>query len=211
VYHLELRQFPHNLARFNLDDQQLRAIIEPWARGQWVELGERKWSPHQAKLTILEGPRIPMDQLSMGRGWRNAQRQSEDVTMRLLAQVSEIEAPAAERQQDSASDRRHLADSLALELLTLLADAPVSLSEAWRLVSMRCPEQSPSECLALTEQAVRSLLRSRLIVLLHANPRTSDRESRVDATEEQEAEPLLRILDSWTGDGGSAGVRMRRA
>ena len=211
MYHLELRQFPHNLCRFNLQEEEVRGIVEAWARGQWVELGERKWNPHQARLTILEGPPIPMDQLSMGRGWRNAQRRSEDVTTRLLAQVSEIEAPAAERQQDSAPDRRHLADSLALELLTLLADAPASLSEAWRLVSGRCPEQSPSECLALTEQAVRSLLRSRLIVLLHANSRTSDRESRADVTEEQEAETLLRMVDSWTCDGESAGVRMRRA
>ena len=66
MFHLELRQFPHNHCQFNLADEELRAIAEPWANGQWVELGQRKWSPHQAKLKIIEGPPIPMQQLSMG-------------------------------------------------------------------------------------------------------------------------------------------------
>jgi hypothetical protein len=84
MFHLELRQFPHNLCRFNLSEQQLAGIVVPWAQEQWIELGERKWSPHQAKLTVLEGPEIPVSQLSMGRGWRNAQRKGEDVTERVL-------------------------------------------------------------------------------------------------------------------------------
>jgi len=85
MFHLELRQFPHNVCRFNLSDDELRAIVEPWAREQVVEVGERKWSPHTARLTILQGPRLEVAQLAMGRGWRNAQRQSEDVTERVLA------------------------------------------------------------------------------------------------------------------------------
>ena len=57
MYHIELRQFPHNMCRFNLTEQELLATVTaPWAREQWIELGERKWSPHQAKLTVLEGP-----------------------------------------------------------------------------------------------------------------------------------------------------------
>ncbi len=57
MYHVELRQFPHNMCRFNLTDAELRAIVEPWAREQVVDFGERKWSPQTATLTILEGPR----------------------------------------------------------------------------------------------------------------------------------------------------------
>jgi hypothetical protein len=72
MYHLELRQFPHNTCRFNLTEQELRAVLGPWAREKFVEVGERKWSPHQAKLTILEGPRLEVQQLAMGRGWRAA-------------------------------------------------------------------------------------------------------------------------------------------
>ena len=31
-------------------------MVRPWVRGQVVELGERRWSPERAKLTIYEGP-----------------------------------------------------------------------------------------------------------------------------------------------------------
>jgi hypothetical protein len=85
LYHLELRQFPHNMCRFNLSGEELRAtVLERWAADKWVEVGERKWDPRHAKLTVLEGPRIPPERLSMGRGWRFAQRHSRDVTAQLL-------------------------------------------------------------------------------------------------------------------------------
>jgi hypothetical protein len=84
MYHLELRHFPHSAWRFNLSEQDLAAIVQPWVREQVVDVGERKWSPHLAKLTILEGPKLDVTELSMGRGWRSAQRRSEDVTQRVL-------------------------------------------------------------------------------------------------------------------------------
>jgi hypothetical protein len=89
VYHVELRQFPHNMCRFNLSGSELRAtILEPWAQGRLVEFGERKWVPGQAKLTVLEGPRIPFGQLTMGRGWRAAQHDGREVTDELLAALA---------------------------------------------------------------------------------------------------------------------------
>jgi hypothetical protein len=84
MFHVELRHFPHSAWRFNLSEQELSTIVQPWVREQVVDMGERKWSPHLAKLTILEGPKLDVAQLSMGRGWRSAQRQSEDVTQRVL-------------------------------------------------------------------------------------------------------------------------------
>jgi hypothetical protein len=97
VYHVELRQFPHNMCRFNLSAQELRAtILEPWVQDRWVDFGERKWSPHQAKLTVLEGSRIPFAQLTMGRGWRAAQRDGREVTDELLAALGrELERASA--------------------------------------------------------------------------------------------------------------------
>jgi hypothetical protein len=97
VYHVEMRQFPHNMCRFNLSLGELRAkILEPWAQEHWVEFGERKWSPHQATLTVLEGPRIPFGQLTMGRGWRTAQRSAREVTEELLETVrAELVRPPA--------------------------------------------------------------------------------------------------------------------
>ncbi len=88
VYHVELRHFPRNLCHFNMGATELQsAILEPWAADRMFDLGDLRWDPRQARLTILEGPRIPPDQLTMGRGWSTAKRQGTDVTARLLAEA----------------------------------------------------------------------------------------------------------------------------
>ncbi len=86
VYHVELRHFPRNLCHFNMGGAELQsAILEPWAADRMFDLGDLRWDPRQARLTILEGPRIPPDQLTMGRGWSTAKRQGTDVTAQVLA------------------------------------------------------------------------------------------------------------------------------
>jgi hypothetical protein len=166
MYHVELRQFPHSFCRFNLSEQELRErILAAWVRGEWVQLGERKWSSHQAKLTVLEGPRLEVQELAMGRGWRNAQRRSEDVTERLLAsnrRLAPAQGAALPAQQGvpgtsaaEVAEHKALVDALALELLRLLGDEPVPLMRAWIEQRERHPESIPSECLALAETAVR--------------------------------------------------------
>src|SRR5438445_271016 len=97
VYHLQLRQFPHNHCRFNLSEEGVAAIARRWARDEWVQEGDRKWSPHQAQLTILAGPRLAVAQLALGRGWRNAERNSVDVTDSVLAASGGEAALSAER------------------------------------------------------------------------------------------------------------------
>jgi hypothetical protein len=87
MYHLELRKFPHVVCRFNQSEAQLRALVVPWTRQEWIEEGERKWNVNEATLTILEGPKLSMPDLAMGKGWRNAQKRSEDVTERVLGAV----------------------------------------------------------------------------------------------------------------------------
>jgi hypothetical protein len=184
MYHLELREFPHNLCRFNLSEQDLRALLAPWVIERPLELGERKWSPHQATLTVLEGPRLELQQLSMGRGWRAAQRQGEDVTARVIAAASDARraaagappgqspagsaAPPAASSTDapppvqatpgSPADGALSADPLALgvQLAALLGDEPARLLGAWRQVSTERPGLSPSETLAAAEEALRS-------------------------------------------------------
>jgi hypothetical protein len=226
VYHLELRQFPHNLCRFNLTDQELKAVVEPWAREQWVQLGERRWSPHQARLTVLEGPRIPVGQLTMGRGWRNAQRHCEEVTDRVLtaAKIVNVDTAVSTAKDISAAgdssaakntsaDLALQADSLGLELLSQLEHAPAPLSRAWQLARSRFPERPASECLALAEQAIRSLLQRRLIVLVANSVHASDYGVAGEAQRGlagAELDQALRALDSWVGEGGHAAVRVRR-
>jgi hypothetical protein len=232
VYHLELRQFPHNLCRFNLTEQELRAVVEPWAREQWVQLGERRWSPHQARLTVLEGPRIPVGQLTMGRGWRSAQRHCEEVTDRVLtaAKIVDVGTSASAAEDISAAGASSAAgvssaaknasaelalqaDSLGLELLSQLEEAPAPLSRAWQLARSRFPERAASECLALAEQAIRSLLQRRLIALVANSVHASDHGVPGEAHRGlvgAELEQVLRVPDSWVGEGGHAAVRVRR-
>jgi hypothetical protein len=150
MYHIELRHFPHNACRFNLNDDQLHAVAALWAHDQVVEVGERKWLPQLAKLTILEGPMLKPAQLSMGRGWRTAQRQSEDVTERVLAALRD-------RTADVASDAQTDAPAeVPTDLVSLLGDDGPRLLAAWLSAAARSPELAPSESLALAEHAVRT-------------------------------------------------------
>jgi hypothetical protein len=166
MYHLELRHFPHSAWRFNLSEQELGAIVQPWVREQAVDVGERKWSPHLAKLTILEGPELDVAQLSMGRGWRSAQRHSEDVTERVLDAAKEAlkvdpsaapAAPAGPAGSAASTAGAALSDPVALgvQLAALLGPDPIGLLEAWRGVAARAPGLAPSESLALAERAER--------------------------------------------------------
>lgn len=232
MYHLELRQFPHNVCRFNLSEQQLREIVEPWTRDPWVEVGERRWRPETAKLTVLEGPQIPLDQLSMGRGWRVVQRNSKDVTERVLAAAKQAAAAAAPvlaspphaplqqaaaqqaAAQQTSPDSALIADSLGLELLALLGDQPAPLSQAWALAAARFPDRSPSESLAIAEAAVASLLRGGLIVLLEPGPGEPHGQGHPPPPAAQvgegDVERLLAAPHSWIDHGGAAGLLVRR-
>jgi hypothetical protein len=157
MYHLELRQFPHNVCRFNLTEPEIRAVAMPWVRGQIVDVGERKWSPHQAKLTILEGPRLASGQLTMGRGWRAAERQGKDVTERVLAAAKEAaRAEAAQVAVSAPADAGALADPLGLgvQLASLLGQDPATLLAAWRLAAAQHPGLPPSESLARAEREI---------------------------------------------------------
>jgi hypothetical protein len=159
VYHVELRQFPHNMCRFNLSEEELvDTIVGAWAEEKWIEFGERKWNPHQARLTVLEGPQLAVEELAMGRGWRNAQRHSEDVTERVLEQARARQAAnaAAAASEAAASTAAGVAGADE-QLRALLGADPGALLASWRLTAARRPELAPSEALALAEATLRSL------------------------------------------------------
>jgi hypothetical protein len=155
MYHLELRKFPHNAAQFNLTEQEMLIIATPWARGEWVEVGERKWNPNEARLIILEGPLIPVDELSMGRGWPTAQRESTDVTDAVLAAQRKPPAPASQvPAQQGPPGPEQAGEEHRSELLSLLGESPESLLEAWVHAAALYRGRSPSESLALAEAAL---------------------------------------------------------
>jgi hypothetical protein len=165
MYHVELRQFPHNFCRFNLTEGELReTVLDAWARGEWIEFGERKWNPQQAKLTVIEGPQIPLERLSMGRGWHVAEREGSEVTEQLLAATRTAAVPGAvniprngqgSSQGADAAGLDPAAASLVADLLPLLGEDPISLMRAWRLALERHPDRTPSECLTLAEGFLR--------------------------------------------------------
>jgi hypothetical protein len=138
---LELRQFPHKTTDFNLSEEQLRAVVEPWVRGQYVDLGERNWNPHEATLTILEGPHLATNELSLGRGWSAALHASEDVTERVLGAAGEVAVATSATPAD---------------MLNLLGEDAVVLLQAWRSAAASAVELAPSESLALAEATLRS-------------------------------------------------------
>jgi hypothetical protein len=165
MYHVELRQFPHNFCRFNLTETELHeAVLDAWARGEWIEFGERKWNPEQAKLIVVEGPQIPLEQLSMGRGWRIVEREGKDVTEQLIAAAHKASVSAAGSAATSEQARSQAAAtpgldpaaaSLVAELFGLLGEDPVPLMRAWQLALEGHSDKTPSECLALAEGLVR--------------------------------------------------------
>ncbi len=209
MYHYELRKFPHTFCVFNQSEQQLRAIVAPWTSGEWIEVGERSWNIHETKLTILEGPELSLPDLAMNRGWRNAQRRSEDVTERVLGGANVrgvrggVTGPAVEdlarhgvaraavptdAGAGSGGALELLADSLALEILALLDDGPVGAARAWRLAAARVPEQPAGQSLMLAEQAIRSMLARQLVVLERAG----------QPFDEGQYELALRSVESWS-------------
>ena len=212
MYHLELRQFPHVARRFNQSEQDVLALAKPWIGEEWIEEAERKWNMNEATLTILEGPKLSMSDLAMGRGWRNAQRRSEDVTERVLdgfrkpdkgtASDAAAGGGAVANGAAAAPDIALLADSLGLELLALLDDGPLAPARVWTLAQERLGERPLSEALALADGAVRSLLRRRLVVL-----QRGDGDGRGEALDDEAVETALRAVSTWAGGGpGSVAI-----
>jgi hypothetical protein len=200
VYHFELRKFPHTVSRFNQSEQQVQALAVRWVTEEWIDAAERKWNVNEAKLTVLEGPELSLQEMAMNRGWRNARRRSEDVTERVLAAArGGGTSPGARRTPESGprpvgepagGDLGLLADSLGLEVLATLDAGPAPLARVWQLAHERLDSRSPSESLALAELAVRSLLGRGLVVL---------RRGDADA-----ADAALDEVESWTRDGAEA-------
>ncbi len=177
MFHVELRQFPHQARAFNLTREQLDArIVGPWTAGGAIELEERRWSPERAKLTIYEGPELPPDQLGLGRGWANVTRAGEDVTARVLAERGRASpGPVAE---------------LKRELLDRGAYGPVSLRRVIELTAERYSGSRVSERLALCEQATWELLHEGALRLTRAGA----------PVEPGEWQGVLLRWEAWTGD-----------
>ncbi len=161
-YHLEMRQFPRNFTRFNLTGPEIGTVALTWAQERMLTIDGEKWSPAEATMIIIEGPAIPIERLSMGRGWPTALREGEDVTERVLSEarqaIREPQAAAAAAPPVPNGVPSSGADPLALgvELGGLLGSEPGRLLAAWRAVAARSSGLAPSESLALAERELAS-------------------------------------------------------
>lgn len=231
MFHIELRQAPHHLHRFNLDQRELQAtVLEPWVRGTQIEMGERVWDPSTASIFVLEGPEIPIGRLTMGRGWSVAQREGADVTAPAIAAVRQalIEAAAESAREHVAADAATspapggiaaaaqiapadasvLSDALGLELLRGLGETPMSLPAAWRIAAQRHPQLPIGTALDLARGAVASLVRSHLVHLAPAAPAGGEEPVDLDG---RSCEDALAAIDSWSLESGPGALWIRRA
>lgn len=146
MFHVELRQFPHVARAFNLTREQLdERFVRAWVSGVPVEHEDRRWAPDRARLAILEGPELRLDEIGMGRGWATVGKTSVDVTDAVLAQ-------AQRGPQDRAS-----VETLKGEI-SAAARTPITFLDVIELAGSQYPAWRASERLALAEQAVWELL-----------------------------------------------------
>lgn len=195
-----MRHASNRLSRLNLSEPELMdSILQPWVRGEKVELGERAWMPDEAQITIIEGPEVPIGGMTLGRGWPTAQRKGKDVTQEMLAraqkQVAETPRPAAELQL--------LADSLGLDLLRRLGDGEMSLQAAWRLAGERHRSLTPSSTLELVAAAIGSLVESDLLAVVRSGAEDA-------IVQKAELPAVLADVGSWSSGDVETSLKIRR-
>jgi hypothetical protein len=89
AFHVEIGRAHRTAREFNLDHDRLRRLVlEPWARGREVRMGDRDWLPAECHLIVLEGPELSGPDLAFGRGWDRAERTGRNVTRELVADAA---------------------------------------------------------------------------------------------------------------------------
>lgn len=172
MFHLELRQFPHQTRAFNLTGTELRSrVLDEWVAGRPVELDDRRWAPDRAKLTIYEARELAHEEIGLGRGWSTVTREGENVTERLLA--------TARQPPDLGELKQRLLD----------CERPVSLKDVVALDPE--PGRRVSERLGLAEQAVWELLHEQRLRLVQDG----------DVVPPERWQAVLLSWESWAYEG----------
>jgi hypothetical protein len=191
MYHVELREFPHNTHAYNLGEPRLQAeIVGHWVRGEIFNFAERDWIPQRTELKILEGPELPLSQTGLGRGWTNVQKRGKDVTAEILE--------AARATLSASADAPARSPELEHDIVERLALGPVSLAGVWRLAQSTAPDSSPGERLATAERALSQLLRDDHVELCRGGA-PGAQAIRGDARAR-----VLRSSTEWAGDNSTA-------
>ncbi len=183
VFHVQLRQFPHSARAYNLTRAELQQrFTQPWTSGLEVATEDRTWTSAKARMTIYESRPLRADEIAIGRGWGNVERDGTDVTDRELAAARETTAGTP-----AASSLAAVKD----ELVALTGIAPIPVSRAVSLARIAAPRARASERLAIAEQAVWELLHERRVDLARAG-------AEQQPVVADEWEPLLLAWTTWT-------------
>jgi hypothetical protein len=183
VFHVELRQFPHQTRSFNLTREELDArILKPWMAREPIELNDYKWQPDRATLTIYEGPLLGIGEMGLGRGWQNVTRSGRDVTEEVLIEARDDSGPLP------------TAEDFKAEIAARSAAGIVPISGVAELAGEWYPQSRVSERIALAERVVWELLHSVPVTL-------SRRGVPVPAYEWQ---AVLLAWPTWVDDGPDA-------
>lgn len=183
MFHVELRQFPHQTRAFNLTRDELDAqIVGPWIAGEPLDLNEYRWLPDRATLTIYEGPLLEVADMGLGRGWQNVTRQGREVTQEVLIEARDetSELPTADDFKDEVAGRA--------------GAGAISVSGLVELAGEWYPQSRVSERIALCERVVWELL--------HSVPVTLSRRGKPVPAYEWQA--VLLTWATWTDDGPDA-------
>jgi hypothetical protein len=186
MFHVELRQFPHVARAFNLTEAELNErFLGDWVADRTIDYEDQKWSPEKARLTIYEGPRLPPEEMGVGRGWGNVTRTSKDVTEAVVARARHGSGsePAVEAFKD--------------ELVQRVAGQPMSLEQVLSLAAVQNPGRRVSEQLALAEQSVWELLYQGRIAIVRED----------EVVPEDEWQMLLLTLSTWTRRAPTIAIR----
>jgi hypothetical protein len=89
AFHVEISAGLNRARAFNLDEAEVRRLVERWVSDLTIELGDREWQPRKSSIKILEGPALEPPELSFGQGWSNAERSSKAVTRELVSATAE--------------------------------------------------------------------------------------------------------------------------
>ncbi len=135
AFHVQLSSPKERARVFNLSHEELLSrVLAPWLAGRPFELAEYEWLPGESELKILEGPHLDNPDLAVGQGWSNAERKSENVTRRVLA-----EAPAP-KTPDAFAVAAELPEAVVAEMLAGQDATPVAWTEAQKRIDGRDPE-----------------------------------------------------------------------
>jgi hypothetical protein len=183
VFHVELRQFPHQTRAFNLSREELdERILRPWVAGERVELNDRRWAPDRATLVIYEAPMLEVAEMGLGRGWQNATRTGRDVTDQLLTESRAV------------GDDAPTAQDFKAEIATRAAAGEMPLTGLVELAGEWYPQSRVSERIALCERVVWELLHSVPVTLTRGG----------DALQAYEWQAVLLTWSTWADNGPDA-------